>query len=506
MGSTLGFISETIKRQSVLGASVLAGLALVLVDDCSRFVLGIGTSIFVLRRRRYVALVNQFGWCTRWTKKNGFDSTRRLLDAATENEVRALRTGRTRSEALGRRRGLARLSSAMLLGLALRVVFSLFAIFSLGFFPSCVCALPLTKVAIKPAPVPSVADLYLDLDVHAPWCVGLTSLGSSVPSVPGICTPLPFCACFWKLSSPVTRAEIPIWRMFLMTLIVPWQREGDRLCTLCTSVVLMTIKFATPASAAMVEASETEAVTKELLIDSMTSATEMPPTMATVLDGPQSRPRAPLEALLPATEQRFLVEKACKLLKKLEELKLHSNGGSESAQSLWSDLLKLFATSKDETSRGVGLYSVLGDPATHFPWPKLSGANVRAALDIYTSKLQFGDSYILTASADVKKAWIRKYGALPDVKQVVTADLDLRDLYRNTIQTAIDDLQAELLYQQRKTAGFASEDTLLESLDLSEIASLLEITRQGFEKWFAFIDPLDVHTVQAELERETSQR
>ena len=34
--------------------------------------------------------------------------------------------------------------------------------------------------------------------------------------------------------------------------------------------------------------------------------------------------------------------------------------------------------------------------------------------------------------------------ALPGVKTVITADLDLRDLYRNQIQTAVDDLQAEL--------------------------------------------------------------
>jgi hypothetical protein len=442
-------------------------------------------------------------------ERNGFESAGRLLDAATEKEVRALRTKKTRSEALGRRRGLARLPSAMLPCLALGVLYIPFAIFSLGFFPSCVCALPLTYVAIKPAPVPSVADLSLDLDVIAPWRVGLTSLGSSASSVPGIYARLPFCACFWKLSSPVTKGRNPDLANVSDDVDRPLA-TGRRsfMQTLCTSVVLMAIKFATPASAT-VEASETEAVTKELLIDSVTSATEIPPTMVTVLNGPQSRPRAPLEALLPATEQRFLVEKACKLLKKLEELKLHSNGGSESAQSLWSDLLKLFSTTNNEASHGVGVYSrhrVLGDPATQIPWPKLSGANVRTALDIYTSKLQFGDSYILTASADVKKAWIRKYGALPDVKRVVTADLDLRDLYRNTIQTAIDDLQAELLYQQRKTAGSASDATLLEYLDLSEIVSLLEIARQGFEKWFAFIDPLDVQTVQAELEQETPQQ
>jgi hypothetical protein len=103
---------------------------------------------------------------------------------------------------------------------------------------------------------------------------------------------------------------------------------------------------------------------------------------------------------------------------------------------------------------------------------KLSGAAVRAAMNVYTANLQFGESYILTASPSVKKELIRKYDGLPDVKQVITADLDLRDLYRNQAQTTIEDIQAELYRQEP---------------DPAELVVLLAEAKKAYVLWFAFI-------------------
>jgi hypothetical protein len=64
-------------------------------------------------------------------------------------------------------------------------------------------------------------------------------------------------------------------------------------------------------------------------------------------------------------------------------------------------------------------------------------------MNVYTANLRFGESYLLTASPEVLKKMIREE-QLPDVKTVITADLDLRDLYRNRIQTTMEDAQAEL--------------------------------------------------------------
>lgn len=64
---------------------------------------------------------------------------------------------------------------------------------------------------------------------------------------------------------------------------------------------------------------------------------------------------------------------------------------------------------------------------------------MRAVMNLYTANLKFGDSYVLTASAKDKKTYIRNYNQLPGVNQVIASDLDLRDLYRNQVQTKIED-------------------------------------------------------------------
>lgn len=115
---------------------------------------------------------------------------------------------------------------------------------------------------------------------------------------------------------------------------------------------------------------------------------------------------------------------------------------------------------------------------------KLSGKTVRSALNMYTSKLRYGQSYVLTAAPALRKELIRN-DALPDVKAVVTADLDLRDLYRNAMHTAVDDVAAEL--------------ALLDRADPDEVRTLLETATSAADAWFALIDEADVRAAELAL-------
>lgn len=109
---------------------------------------------------------------------------------------------------------------------------------------------------------------------------------------------------------------------------------------------------------------------------------------------------------------------------------------------------------------------------------RLSGLAVRGSMNVYTANLRFGESYALTASPEIKKQMIRE-DKLPDVKAVITADLDLRDLYRNQIwmHTLIEDAHAELY------SG---------TPDYTELEDLLKEAFAAFQKWFDWSAPADV--------------
>lgn len=106
---------------------------------------------------------------------------------------------------------------------------------------------------------------------------------------------------------------------------------------------------------------------------------------------------------------------------------------------------------------------------------------VRSAFNIYTSNLAYNaDSYLLNVPKEERSRMIRE-DRLPDIKQVIAADMDLRYLYRNGILTAIDDVRAELRYQQSQ--NFA---------DLKEISSLLATAKEACDKWFSLVDGEDL--------------
>ena len=105
---------------------------------------------------------------------------------------------------------------------------------------------------------------------------------------------------------------------------------------------------------------------------------------------------------------------------------------------------------------------------------------MRAALNYYTQQLEFGDSYLLTASKMEKKQMIRN-DALPTLTAVITSDLDLRELYRNQWLTAVEDWQAEVAYQVKSG-----------DLDTKEVLDLMNQVYAACEKWFELISPEDV--------------
>ena len=123
-----------------------------------------------------------------------------------------------------------------------------------------------------------------------------------------------------------------------------------------------------------------------------------------------------------------------------------------------------------------------------------SGNELRAALNFYTQQLQFGDRYLLTASAEEKKRLIRN-DALPSLTAVITSDLDLRDLYRNQFLTAWDDLIAEVAYQVKLPVS---------EVDVADVLDLMEQSSTALNKWFALIDPEDVQVALETVRNETT--
>ena len=70
---------------------------------------------------------------------------------------------------------------------------------------------------------------------------------------------------------------------------------------------------------------------------------------------------------------------------------------------------------------------------------------------------------------------------LPTLTAVITSDLDLRDLYRNQILTAMDDARAEVLFQMKQQKP-EFEDTIL----------FIKEAYAASEDWFALIPKEDL--------------
>jgi hypothetical protein len=240
--------------------------------------------------------------------------------------------------------------------------------------------------------------------------------------------------------------------------------------------------------------------------------------------GGGNRPFAPLEALLPAARLKVAVDRACSLSSTLtksadknvqyatleqmnmiladipQKLLLTDSQSSSSSSSPQPKRNRPSAglNQQDNTLSTPDLLNAMFTRAEmERQWKILqyqeskreNGNEMRAAFNYYTSRLEFGDSYLLTASKEERKKMIRNE-QLPSLATVITADLDLRDLHRNQFLTLIEDAKAEIAYQLRQQPSAAVQEKLL--LDTTEVVSLMNQAQTACNEWFALIAPQDV--------------
>lgn len=113
-------------------------------------------------------------------------------------------------------------------------------------------------------------------------------------------------------------------------------------------------------------------------------------------------------------------------------------------------------------------------------------SEIRRALNIYTTNINFSTSRYTFAGTDEEKRRMIREDRLPTAVDVIRSDLDARDLYRNELQTALDDANAEFLYQKR----VCGDDIL--KFDANELVVLLETARKAVDSWFSFVPDQDV--------------
>mmetsp|Transcript_17673 Transcript_17673/g.37203 ORF Transcript_17673/g.37203 Transcript_17673/m.37203 type:complete len:354 (+) Transcript_17673:112-1173(+) len=128
-----------------------------------------------------------------------------------------------------------------------------------------------------------------------------------------------------------------------------------------------------------------------------------------------------------------------------------------------------------------------------------NASEVRRAFNIYTTNLNFNpEKYVYSGSAEKKKRMIRE-DKMPTAVDVIRSDLDARDLYRNVVQTKLEDAKAEYLFQA-KQVGENNGD--VDRFEVSELLSLLRDAATAADKWFSFIPDEDVETALSIVKKE----
>ena len=243
----------------------------------------------------------------------------------------------------------------------------------------------------------------------------------------------------------------------------------------------------------------------------------------------KTRPSAPLEYLLPATRVGMYIYQTLAVAEELDKTK--SDKAIQKLENLLISPPSFITASDPKVTRGDGynLPPLVGEVAMQqqkqkerkqqsidvgltpqlFEVGELMGerltnrrlvkaekvregeSEIRRALNIYTTNLNFNpNKYVYSGSKEEKSKLIRE-DKLPTAKDVIRSDLDARDLYRNALQTALDDARAEFVYQQKN--GF--EDT-------SELVGLLKDAQVAIDKWFSFIDEKDVQAALSAVKKE----
>jgi len=230
-------------------------------------------------------------------------------------------------------------------------------------------------------------------------------------------------------------------------------------------------------------------------------------------------PFAPVDALLPATRVKLMIDRSVDIASKLVD----AGDNIEIKQAILRDLENLLLTTQNFNS-GTTPIEVPQQPAKSYldayadyrksvsilekpgamlvqngeinAWKRLKkqeklredADEIRAALNYYTSNINFNsDKFVLTASKDERSKMIRE-DRIPDVKIVIASDMGLRYLLRNDILTACDDARAELKYQLTKQTDADSAETVYGQ----ELLDLLLVAQSACSKWFDLIDEKNV--------------
>lgn len=254
-------------------------------------------------------------------------------------------------------------------------------------------------------------------------------------------------------------------------------------------------------------------------------------------DGKLSRPSAPLEYLVPATRVGVYVYNTLSVAEEIVKLQKESDRSEDSAAKMqysWAKLDALILSpppfikpTDPKVSRGdayggappiigeIGMaaqkrrerreQSIDADLASELfepgqligerrQWTQLQKAEmkreaaseVRKALNIYTTNLNFNrNKYSFKGSAEEKSALIRN-DRLPTATDVIRSDLDSRDLFRNQMQTSLEDARAEYVYAKKECGGDVTK------ADLTELMGLLLAAKEAIDKWFSFVLDDDV--------------
>ena len=218
------------------------------------------------------------------------------------------------------------------------------------------------------------------------------------------------------------------------------------------------------------------------------------------------KPRAPVGALLPAMQQRLLLEACRALLAKQLSTTTTTVTSVKTKTELLQKLQSIIPPLVDENGSTPFRLSTTStrnqdlDLLQKYPPNQtLQGRVVRAAMNVYTDNLQYGQDPQYTVTDDTwKRQYIRANNGLPDVKSVVAADLDVRDLYRNQVQQLLDDAAAELYLV---ASAWASSESLSTPDNLQELQAILQQAAQAFDLWLDRIADDDVQqALQAALE------
>jgi len=176
----------------------------------------------------------------------------------------------------------------------------------------------------------------------------------------------------------------------------------------------------------------------------------------------KQKPTAPIGALVPAIQQRLLVEAAVDLVGKGDTGKLKS-----------------FLSRLDEENR-IPDSKLLESYDTALV---LRGDLTRATMNLYQLNLNYNnllanpnEAFTVTDQA-WKKSYIRANDGLPDLKRIIGADLDMRQLLRNQVQLKLDDASAELY---------------ADDCDVEELDHLLREAANNFDLWLDRVRTGDV--------------